>query len=174
MPVFEVDGHTQDPNVNDLITALIPDMNFTHHATITEFTVAGTMPINYKIQIWRQTCSQFGTPVYDRVEDITVNKDVVCVSLGKNVLSCIVNDDHRVSVQPGDLLGLELNKDSEILFINLKGGPKNFIFQGELTSPFELRDPDFITVQQPQIAFNYRSGILLVTIPYDDYFLWVY
>ena len=166
MPVFEVGARTRNDTV---ITTLIPDMNFTYNATIAGFIVAGRMlnrePYS-KIQIWRQNSSQFG--VYYRIQpDIDiVNIDIVCVSairVVNNVHSCILNDEYQVSVQPGDILGLELpqtnqDDDSEIFFTS--GGPKNYIFESKMTSPIELNDSNYILrAQQPQIVFNLTSGI---------------
>ena len=166
MPVFEVD-HRTDPN--NVTTHLIPDMNFTHPATIVGFIVAGRLfneEPHSKIQIWRQNSSQPG--VYYRVEpDITVDTDMICMSAFEvvdNVLSCILNDDYRVLVQPGDFLGLELpNTDIESEIYFTSGGPINYVFQGELNSMIELNDPG-CTQLRPQIAFNLTSGT------YTDYF----
>ena len=162
MPVAEVGGRTDSDNV---ITILIPDMNFTHHATITGFTVTGIVPINSKIQIWRQNTSQFD--VYDRVADITVDINV-CVSSGpvaNDVFFCILHDEFQVSIQPGDFIGLELPKttDNSGIYFTTSGGPKNYVFERahELTSPIKLDDSDNTTDQQPQIAFSLTIGIII-------------
>ena len=159
--MFEVD-HRTDPN--SVTTHLIPDMNFIYPATIVGFIVAGRNFIrepHSKIQIWRQNSSHPG--VYYRVEpDIIFHRDMVCVSsfqVVNNVVLCILNDDYRVSVQPGDFIGLELpqtSDDREVYFTS--GGPINYVFQGELNSTIELNDTDF-TQLQPQIAFNLTSGM---------------
>ena len=163
MPLFDVDYSKN----NGITTFIIPDMNFTNRATIAGFIVAGRMfnqQPSSKIQIWRKNSSQ--PCVYYQVEsDIVLNRDMVCMSstrVIRNVLSCILNDQYQVSVEPGDFLGLELpqtSDDSGVLFTS--GGPTNYIFEHELTSPIELRDSDSMTDQRPQIAFNLTSGILL-------------
>ena len=159
MPVFEVGYPTN--NENGTITTLIPNMNFTHPATIAGFIVAGRMfnqEPSSKIQIWRQNSSQ--PCAYYRVDpDIIINRNMVCLSprVANSLLFCILNDKHRVTVQPGDFLGLELNNGSEILFTS--GGPKNYIFEHKLLiSPIELNNFSYTTAQWPQIAFNLTSG----------------
>lgn len=161
MPVFGVGGHTT--------TTLIPDMNFTNNVTIAGFIVAGRRfnQNPHSIQIWRQNCSQPGT--YYQVElDITVNimECSVQYRFGNfRLLSCILNDKHRVRVQPGDFLGLELSQihntsNSEICFTS--GGPMNYIFEHKLNSPAELSNS---TVQRrPQIAFNLTLGSLFTLL----------
>ena len=164
MPVFEVGGHARSDTV---ITSLIPHMNFTYNATIVGFLVAGrglSREPYSKIQVWRQNSSQVG--VYYKVEpDINiVNIDIVCVSsirVVANVRSCILNDEYQVSVQPGDILGLELPQTNQDEFFFVSGGPKNYIFEHEMTSPIKLNDSNYMRVQQPQIAFNLTSGSLL-------------
>ncbi len=161
MPVFEIGDRINNLNA---ITILIPDMNFTHPATIAGFIVAGRMftrQPSSKIQIWRQNSSQPG--IYYQVKpDIILNRYMICVSSTRvvnNVLSCILNDKYQVSVKPGDFLGLQLpqtNADSGVYFTS--GGPTNYIFVGELTSPIELNNSDSTMAQWPQIAFNLTSG----------------
>ena len=168
MPVFEVDIRTDPDSVT---THLIPDMNFIYPATIVGFIVAGRNLIrepHSKIQIWRQNSSQPG--VYYRVEpDIILNRDMVCASsfqVVDNVLLCILKHKYRVSVQPGDFLGLELPQTSDDREINfISGGPINYVFQGELNSTIDLNDPGCTTVQQrPQIIFNLTSGMYIVIL----------
>lgn len=167
-PVYEVSGRTDDDSV---LTHLIPDMNFTHSATIAGFVVAGRMfnqDPHSKIQIWRQNSSQTGT--YYRVQpDIVVDRDKVCVSSARvvsQVLECILEDDHRVTVEPGDFLGLELpqvDEDSEIYFA--RGGPNNFIFKGQPNSVVinNQNDSGFMEAQQrPQIVLNLTLGMILL------------
>ena len=112
MPVFEV-IHRTDPD--SVTTHLIPDMNFTYPVTIVGFIVAVrnfNREPHFKVQIWRQNSSQPG--VYYRVDpDIILNRDIVCVfsfQVVNNVYLCILKDNYRVSVQPGDFLGLNYPK----------------------------------------------------------------
>ena len=170
-PVYEVGDRTDDDTV---LTHLIPGMNFTHSAIIAGFIVAGRMfnqDPHSKIQIWRENSSQPGA--YYRVQpDIIVDRSEICALSARvvsQVLECILDDDYRVSVEPGDFLGLELpraEEDSEIYFTI--GGPNNFIFEGHLNSRVisNLSNSDFKEIQQrPQIVFNLTLGIaMLLTV----------
>ena len=75
----------------------------------------------------------------------------------KRIVWCIFNDDLQVSVQPGDILGLELHKN-DIHFMT--GVFKNYIFEGQLRSNITLLNDTNVTITQqiPQIAFNLTSG----------------
>ena len=74
---------------------------------------------------------------------------------------CILRDYYRVSVQFGDILGLELpaTNSDEILFTS--GGPINYIFRhpNQLDPNANLSLTGSSTAQQlPQIIFNLTSG----------------
>ena len=163
MPAFQVRQRT---NGNNVLTILIPDMNFTYNATIAGFIVAGTnftKEPHSKIQIWRQNRSQPGTYYKAQPDIIIVNGCVSSVSVTKSIDFCILKT-MAVSVQPGDFLGLEIpqtDEKSEIYFT--RGGPENYRFSGALNSPVELtNNSNYRVVQQrPQIAFNLTSGIYI-------------
>ena len=89
-----------------------------------------------QIQIWRKNSSL--DSVYHKVESISVNTNGngdVCISgqtVGtSNTYWYILFDAAQILVQPGDILGLELqdhsNGNNEIFFT--KGGPENYVFQ---------------------------------------------
>ena len=165
VPVFEVGTHIENNTVT-ATTTVIPDMSFTYSSIIAGFIVAGRM-LNrepyFKIQIWRPG----NDSLYYRVQpNITVNRDVVCRASTRrvvsNVLFCILYREFRVTVQPGDILGLELPQtnqtDNGVFFTS--GGPKNYIFKQVLTSPIKLNDSNYtVRAQQPQIAFNLTLGM---------------
>ena len=159
-------------NSNNFVTILIPDMMFTCNASIFGFAVSGKMlqrQPDSKIQIWRRKCTQ-PSIFYKIGRDISVNINSngefrTCSSIRSvvgNIRWCILVDDLRVSVQPGDILGLELpqtDMNNEILFTT--GGHKNYIFQQKLESnKSDLLDTTaFTTVEQtPQIVLNLTSG----------------
>ena len=168
-PAFQVGQRTGPwPGGNNVLTILIPDMNFTYNATIAGFIVAGTNFRNSKIQIWRQNCSQPGT-YYKAQSDIIVNGASGCVSwvtIAMGIHFCILKS-MAVSVQPGDFLGLEIprtNENSGIYFTS--GGPENYVFTGALNSPVELANNSAVVQQRPQIAFNLTSGYRFISINY--------
>ena len=154
----------------NVITLIIPYMNFTCISNIIGFIVAGRKlneQPHAKIQIWRQNASQ--PFVLHKVgKDIAVNtkhNGEVCVSsrwIG-SASWCILTKSLQVTVQPGDFLGLELPNinNSEILF-TANGGPVNYVFQHKLDSTIDMCSGINYTeiIQLPQIAFNLTSGII--------------
>ena len=79
---------------------------------------------------------------------------------------CILNDNLQVSVQPGDILGIELPRTSNIEILFTNGGPVNYVFNGRPGSTVNLSNNEsFSKVQQlPQIVFNLTSGKLLIQL----------
>ena len=140
-------------------------MNFTCSVTIFGFTVAGrqlnTQP-DAKIQIWRQMSQS--SLYYKCSPDIPINNAAVCMYqnnyFNSSLRQCILDDGFRASVQPGDILGLELPvtdmPNREIFFTN--GGPLNYIFESNLNSPVLFKDSQEQEKQLPQIIFNLTSG----------------
>ena len=171
-PDVLIRGVSAQTNSDFVETRIIPDMTFNCNATIFGFIVAGRMlstPPHAKIQIWRE----INDYEYEIVNMISINfnasqenKERVCVqtrSVISNAQWCVLDDAHRVRVQPGDILGLELPKTdtdtaSEILFLDI--GPENYVYSGQLNSSVNiLNDTMFSKVDQlPQIMFNLTSG----------------
>ena len=160
-----------------VITRIIPEMNFTCNAIIFGFMVAGVslyQPPHAKIQIWRKISDY----EYEIVSEINVytntstqNEDRVCVHTRPaipSVVWCVLNDASHVTVQPGDILGLELPavKDSEVYFADR--GPTNYVFSGRVNSTISLlndNDTEMSKVQQlPQITFNLTSGTFCMSL----------
>ncbi len=155
---------------SSVVTVLIPDMNFTCCKTLVAFTFAG---INRQrgqqdpmIQIWRTDISHPGA-YYKTGPSIPVNTDsVACadglpmVVTGSRTYFCILNKDYQISVQPGDVLGLEIPPnnifDFDILFT--RGGPTNYVFNKRLNSTIKLSETATIVPQLPQISFGLTSG----------------
>ena len=155
-------------NNEDSETILIPEMNFSCNATIFGFIVAGTglnniMSLDFQIQIWRKNMSESLSyyQVGSNIEINTMPKGGVCSYRNRVVMNrivwCILNDSLQVSVQPGDILGLEL-RNSDIQFMT--GVFNNYIFEGQLRSSMALLNDTNVTITQqiPQIAFNLTSG----------------
>ena len=168
IPVGRVSTQTHS---DDVTTRIIPEMNFTCNVTIFGFMVAGLrlyQPPHAKIEIWRKISDY----EYEIVSEINVDTDAstqneerVCVHTRpaiSNVVWCVFNDASHVTVQPGDILGLELPKarNSEVYFTD--GGPTNYVFSGRVNSTISLlndNDREMSKVQQlPQIVLNLTSG----------------
>lgn len=145
------------------VTLLIPAMNFTCNSTIAGFAVAGTSlnrGLNSQLQIWRKNNS-----VYYKAGNIIVNTGGrICASwsIVNITYGCTLFEVSRLSVQSGDILGLELpNNNNEILFA-LNVGPVNYIhehaYQLNSTITLSQNENDSIANQLPQIIFNFTSG----------------
>ena len=167
IPVSKVGSLTRN---SGMTTLLIPEMNFTYNVSIVGFIVAGTrlnsMP-HSQIQIWRKNSLQ--TSVYYKVGGVSVNTansnnqgERVCVAMqiiGTTYWWCILYD--QLSIQSGDILGLELPDNNDEIFFT-KGGPENYVFQRRLDSNVTLsndNDNSYTYVRQlPQISLNFTSG----------------
>ena len=167
-PIGRVSAQT---NSDDVVTRIIPEMTFTCNGTIFGFTVAGRQlyqPPHAKIQIWRKISDY----EYEVVSEIKVdtnasirNDNIVCVHTRPaiyNVAWCVLNDASHVTVQSGDILGLELPavRNSEVYFADR--GPTNYVFSGRVNSTISLlnvNNTEFMKIQQlPQIVLNLTSG----------------
>ena len=108
-------------------------------------------------------------PVIDRLLYYKTGRDIpivdsneVCLRdrIGGQVFRCTLNEAYQVSVQPGDILGLELppeiDDDFDIFFT--EHGPENYVFEGSLTSPANLSEADRVTNHMPQINFTVMLG----------------
>ena len=120
-------------------TWLFPNLTFGCTGTIVRMIVA-VMNLSTdgqefpRIQIWRG--NKFQTGIYRRQDSNIpiVNNKSVCfrarLNANKTIFRCTLSEDVQVSVQPGDFLGLELPKNSDIYFES--GGPLNYVFEGQL------------------------------------------
>ena len=161
----------------NMTTLLIPEMNFTCNTSVVGLIVSGTDLNNdphSQVQIWRKSSSQSSGSYY-QVGSVPIHDDT-CVAMqeiASDTYWCILHDNFRVSVQPEDILGLELpaTDDDEIFFINR--GPTNYIFRHsnrlDSDTNLSLNGSSATTQQLPQIIFNLTSGKLCVfyrKIPY--------
>ena len=171
IPVSEVGDRTRNTK---LITLLIPEMNFTRNASIVGFIVTGRSlsgGSHSKVQFWRMNNSQ-NSAAYYRVGNVSLHVHTssggVCITrtVVGNTLLCILHDNLQVSIQPGDIFGLELPRTGtdEIWFTN--GGPVNHVFEHQLGSYANLSDNgSYSNAQQlPQIILNFTSGKLNMDI----------
>ena len=120
------------------------------------------------IQVWRKDLSQSGS--YHKIGDsITIDKASVCVGglleVSTRVFSCNVRSQARISVQSGDILGLELppksREDVRLAFARISSGPANYIFRSPLSSPLSLREHSSIIWDLPQITLEIESSQLI-------------
>ena len=119
-------------------TVLLPNLMFGCSGTIVRLTIA--VAHNYdsgqleqsapKIQIWKETES-----LYKSGPEIPIsNSSCVDMTLNEGILQCTLNEAARVSVQPGDILGVEIppiaadHNGYEILF-NASSESTAHIFQ---------------------------------------------
>lgn len=123
-----------------------------------------------KLQIWRESETQPGL-YYKMSSTILIrwpNPPCYQSSLIRGIFQCtLIREDFRISVQPGDFLGLEIppinNDDLKIYFKD--GGPTNFVFQRRLDSTVDLfTEPHTITNDEPQINFLVAIGKLIYCI----------
>jgi hypothetical protein len=73
---------------------------------------------------------------------------------------CILNKEYQVSVEPGDILGLEIppTEDDDFDIFFTMGGPTNYIFNTRLNSTIDLSENSETVAQLPQISFGLTSG----------------
>ena len=151
-------------------TRLFPDMKFGCVGTIVGVTTAilnSNGSPRPKLQIWRENETQ--STLYHKItpSDIEIrNSNHQCYqrNLNNGIFQCTLKEDLRISVQPGDFLGLEIpsinNNDLEIYF--KAGGPTNLVFQDQLGSTIDLStEPHATTNDEPQITFLVVLGMFL-------------
>ena len=96
-------------------TRLIFSMNFTCSGVIIGWTVSGRARVGTqfpKLQVWRANRSQGSDFYFKPGKDIQVDAEgTACETLTKpcgQIFQCRLSNDHQVSVQSGDFLGVEL------------------------------------------------------------------
>ena len=111
-----------------------------------------------KIQIWREDKTRPG--LYHKISSNNIiqrsNPPCIQMTYGDSVFQCTLREDFRISVQPGDFLGLEIpswaNDDLVIYF--KAGGPTSLVFQDQLGSTVDLFTKSHtIANHEPQITF---------------------
>ena len=142
-------------------TVLLPNLTFGCNGNIVRFTIA--VAYNYsleqleqsapKIRIWKETQN-----LYKSGPEIPIsNSSCVDMTLNEGILQCTLSEAARVSVQPGDILGVEIppiaadHNGYEILF-NASSESTAYIFrQNQPSSTVNLSEADDITSHLPQI-----------------------
>ena len=154
---------------NFVVTRLIPELKFTCRGTIVQFTLGGVLirsgVHDPKIQIWRERESQCGA-YFKSAPDIALNRSVcdgMATMVSSGVYRCTLKEAFRVSVQPNDILGLELpstdNGEFELYFKD--GGPTNYVFNNQVLGTVVLSSRTKEVQEQPQINITVDSETIL-------------
>jgi hypothetical protein len=167
-----VSGEESIAQASSAVTVLIPEMNFTCNQTILAFSFGGIDrrgggQQDPMIQIWRENSSMPGNYYKITCPIPENNFDIVCADGLTRInpptqrsFLCILNKEYQVSVEPGDILGLEIpptnDDDFDILFT--RGGPINYIFNARLNPTVDLSENSATVAQLPQISFGFTSG----------------
>ena len=124
-------------------TRIIPSLTFTCSGTVTgwraagEFRTEGNAETNSVLSIWRERSNESST--YDRTDGIELGRcgseDPASLVLGMSgIYECTLPPNGRVSVQPGDVVGIELPADNRanfrLYFDNTNNAPRNYVFSG--------------------------------------------
>ena len=146
-------------------------MRFACNGTIVGLTVTGmdrdTGPQDPKIQVWRENKSQCGSYQKLASEIIVHRSSCNSVTLLSSVMPaqifyCVLKQKCQVSVQYGDVLGIELPpiNDADFDFYFTDGGPINYVFQQQLSNEIDMNiNRPLMVEEQPQITLNIDSGI---------------
>jgi hypothetical protein len=153
-------------------TLLIPGMNFTCNASIVGFIVTGQSFYRRSysiIQIWRNQSStyyQTGSGISINVVNSGLDPCVAYRLYTGRLLWCLLRDTLQISIQPDDILGIELPataRPNHGIFFT-RGGPVNYMFERQISSSSSsnislssLGNSSKIK-QLPQIVFNLTSG----------------
>ena len=147
-------------------------MKFGCVGTIVGFTAAvlndsGSQLQPLKIQVWRESESQLDLFFKICPNDIQIqnrsNHSCSHNNLSNGIFQCTLRENLQISVQPGDILELEIppinSDDFKIYFKH--GALTILVFQGQLESTVDLStEPDNTTNDKPQITFLVVLGTL--------------
>jgi hypothetical protein len=159
-----IDGRVRlsESGRTQVTTRLFPNLKFGCFGTIVRVTAAvwdtPTGEENPTIQIWREDKTHPG--LYHKISSVIQigqsNSQCYQGTLMDDILQCILTEEHHVSVQPGDFLGIEIPSylEDDLLIYFKAGGPTNLVFQGQLGSTVNLFTKSHtITDGEPQITF---------------------
>lgn len=156
-----------------MITRIIPEMYFTCYGTIVKWRAAGLYnngsmnqhDTDTMLVIWRERDNQ--TQTYDRIATIELGTcgsvDSPLVKGTSNVYECDLPESLRVTVQPGDIAGVEVANRGKYRFrvyFVIGGGPVNYEVKGRLltfTRSELLNDSIRRFSDQPQILLNVEA-----------------
>ena len=153
---------------NTVITRIIPDMTFNCTGTVVKWRAAGFYDgrsVNAMLGVWRERSSDAGT--YDKAATVELG---TCGNVGQatpvtglsNVYECTLPESLRVSVQPGDIVGIEIASNSvynfRLYFDDTNGGPTNYEFDGQFPT-ITLSQRARISQDQPQISLTVEMAV---------------
>ena len=152
-----------------MTTRLFPDLGFGCSGTVVRMIVAVMNRRGQqspKIQIWRETKNHSGE-YYKPGPDIQVTDDnSVCIRHRRSggIFQCLLNEIFQVSVQPGDILGLELpsQNDDDFGIYFQTGDPLNYIFEVKLNSTINISEAAHQSNGLPQINLVVFLGIIML------------
>ena len=120
-------------------------MKFACNVTIVGWRVAGTVGQGRqypKLQVWRLTNASSSSQEYFKpCSDISMKETVSSPPVDGDIFEHILDEASRVSVQSGDILGIELppgNDQTFDILYALGGGLLTYIYRWQLPSPFDL------------------------------------
>ena len=139
-------------------------MNFVCNGTIIGLRVAvstdGGDQYCPVIQVWRPTADH--SHYYQAGAGIAINSAACLGGLKeefKGVFHCDLNDNMTVSVQPGDVLGLDLPPaNPSLYFATVIDLPKAYVFQRNVSYPVVLCDNLMVNKSLPQINIQVVPG----------------
>ena len=147
-----------------MTSRLIPGLKFGCSGTIVRLTVAVAISNGQqgpRVQLWRENMTHSGTYHKSGSDILIVRMNHPCdrwpltTSGTVRIFDCALSEEARVSVQPGDILGLALppTTDTNLKILFTSGGPTNHVFQRQLPSTIDLAEADFVSSDLPQITF---------------------
>ena len=157
-----------------VITRIIPDMMFTCTGTVVKWRAAGIYDgrsVNAMLDIWRERSSVSGT--YDKVAIIELGTcgsgvEATQVTGFSNVYECTLPESMRVSVQPGDIVGIEIARQRDynfrLYFDDTNSGPTNYVFNGQF-STVTLSQSASTSQDQPQISLTVEMTYQTTELP---------
>ena len=169
---------TCELNNDDFITRLIPGMNFTCNGRIINWRAAGkllTLSSNEdvdqtKLRIWRRVENCPGSFFSHNNLTITLgvcNNGQPANTTATNVHECQLANDSQVSVQPGDIVGLEIPRSTRRVFtpyfINTTAGPKSYDFLNSTVSVNISLNDSTITTTQAQLLLSLEVDMDVTT-----------
>ena len=163
------------PTVSETSTRLIPEMNFTCSGIITGYTAAlrghdqsGEHDPPIIIQAWRKNSSH--PDFYYRTNTEIAIDETLCVGglteVNTEVFHCDLDKaiGRVVSVQPGDVLGLQISERSNdnitrLGFARVSSGPTNYNAMVENQGLFSPTATSNVTINSelPQITLDIKS-----------------
>jgi hypothetical protein len=116
-----------------------------------------------KLQIWREDKVQTGIYYRQGADIPIVDKNPACTLDRRSggISRCMLNETFQISVQPGDILGLELPPRDDIDFdiYFTPGGPVSYIFEGKLNSTVNISEAAGESNDLPQISLAVTLGM---------------